>query len=66
MFRLPFRQYTGEVSSLFRDLERVLQEVDGSVSDTATFKANPADWADPAPTTLAEAVARLAAANPGA
>lgn len=64
--RLPRRPYNGQTGDLYWDLEAYLQRLSDETDASFSFQANPADWADPPPTTLAEAVARLAAANPGA
>lgn len=54
------------MNSLFGDLESAMSGLDSSIEEAVAFEAETADWADPPPTTLAEAVARLAAATPGA
>lgn len=46
-------------------LSRVRKDVDAKTDGSYT-PANAADWASPPPTTIAEALDRLAAANPGA
>lgn len=64
--RLPRRPYKGEMNSLFGDLESAMSGLDTSIEEAVAFEAEPTHWNDPPPTTLAEAVARLAAATPGA
>lgn len=61
--RLPSRGYTGASAQLHGDLERALGTMGGEISATQTYSpSNASHWASPAPSTLAEAIDRLAAA----
>lgn len=49
-----------------RALQRMRADLDASAQPRSYTPANPGDWASPPPTTIQEALDRLAAATPGA
>jgi len=70
MSDLPKRQYRGVADRSHADTElalsRVRAGIDAVDASIAYSPAAPGDWASPAPTTVSEALDRLAAANTGA
>lgn len=49
-----------------RALSRMREDLDGNAQPRAYTPGDASDWASPPPTTIQEAIDRLAAANPGA
>lgn len=53
-------------NNIERALSRMRSDLDGNAQPRAYTPGDATDWASPAPTTIQEALDRLAAANPGA
>ncbi len=69
MADLTKRQYEGQVSRLQQDTERGMARLRGSIdsldaSSIPYTPGDPADWVEPLPATVQEALDRMAA-NPG-
>lgn len=65
--RLPSRAYTGSTAQMHGDLERALgtlgSEINSAQSAAESYSpGNASHWSSPAPSTVAEAIDRLAAA----
>lgn len=61
------RRYSGATDRLFSDVEQAINRVRGDINATAAYEAsNPSHWSGSPPTTIAEALDRLAANSPGA
>lgn len=63
---IPKRDYGGLGNKLHADINRSMHSIDERIAATSTYTpATPGDWADPPPSTIAEALDRLAAAFAG-